>query len=87
MKALQNAGELVEVPDHPFLALMCDPSDTLTGRAVMKLAQTHLDVVGDAFLMLEREKVSGALVGMWPLPPSAVMRLPDYSCRSKSRRT
>jgi phage portal protein BeeE len=76
IKDMVEAGEAEEVTGHPLLSLMCDPNDYLTGRQVAKLVQTHLDLVGEAFLPLDLQgKVP---VGYWPLPPSAVIALPDY---------
>lgn len=77
MKGLEEAGELVELTDHPLLALLMDPNDHLSGRAVLKLSQIHLDLVGEAFWVLEREPVTGLIVGAWPVPPNAVLSLPD----------
>jgi phage portal protein BeeE len=77
MRAALAANELTEVPDHPVLALLADPNDQLTGRATLKLAQTHVDIVGDAFFLLERR--GSFVVGMWPVPPSWVTRLPDLT--------
>lgn len=77
LKAMVDSGEAIEVPSHPVLQLMSNPSDHLTGRQVAKLVQTHLDLVGEAFLVLD---LSGNLpVGYWPLPPNAVTQLPDYN--------
>jgi phage portal protein BeeE len=71
-----EAGEAEVVTGHPLLSLMCDPNDYLTGRQVAKLTQIHLDLVGEAFLPLDLQ--SKVPVGYWPLPPSAVIALPDY---------
>lgn len=76
LRALVDEGEVVEVPGHPFLKLLSNPNDHLTGRQVMKLIQIHLDLVGESFLPLD---MRGKLpVGFWPLPPSAVTNLPDF---------
>lgn len=77
LKALAEAGEIEERVDHPALRLIADPNDFFTGRAVMKLIDTHKSLVGEAFLVLER--VGGVVVGYWPVPPAWVTRLPDYS--------
>jgi HK97 family phage portal protein len=77
LKAMLDAGEAVEVNNHPLLRLISDPNDYLTGRQVQKLVQTYLDLVGEAFLVLD---LQGKLpVGYWPLPPHAVTLLPDYT--------
>lgn len=72
-----DSGEAVEVNDHPMLQLMCDPNDQLTGRQTARLEQIHLELVGEAFLALD---MNGNLpVGFWPVPPHAVILLPDYT--------
>lgn len=76
LKELLRTGEAVEVPDHPALALLADPNDLLTGRAITKLQQVYLDLVGEAFFVLDI--VGSQVVGMWPLPPNAVVQLPRY---------
>lgn len=76
LKALVDDGEVVEVPNHPMLNLIASPNDHLTGRQTMKLLQIHLDLAGETFLPLD---LRGRMpVGYWPLPPNAVMNLPDY---------
>lgn len=78
-KALTEAGDLVELTDHPVLALLIDPNEYLSGRAVTKLTQIHLDLVGEAYWVLDRDEVTGVVVGAWPVPPNAVLSLPDWS--------
>lgn len=77
MKSMLETGEAIEVNDHPMLQLICDPNDQLTGRQTAKLEQTHLDLVGEAFLALDTQ--GNLPVGFWPVPPHAVILLPDYS--------
>jgi HK97 family phage portal protein len=77
LKAMLDAGEAIEVPNHPLLRLISDPNDYLTGRQVQKLIQTYLDLVGEAFLV--KDLVGNLPVGYWPLPSHAVLTLPDYS--------
>lgn len=79
MKALEEQGQLVELVDHPLLTLLMDPNDHLSGRAVLKLSQVHLDLVGEAYWVLEREQVTGLIIGAWPVPPNAVLALPDLT--------
>lgn len=79
MKALEDQGQLVELVDHPLLTLLMDPNDHLSGRAVLKLSQVHLDLVGESYWVLERESVTGLIIGAWPVPPNAVLALPDLT--------
>lgn len=82
-KELVDAREMVEVPDHPVLKLLSDPNDHLTGRAITKLAQVHLDLIGESYLLLERR--GNVVVGFWPLPPSWVVQLPDLRAPQNER--
>lgn len=77
IRRLIDAGEAVEVPDHPLLRLLEDPNDYMTGRELIKLVTLHWDLVGEAFLAVE--EVAGFPVGLWPLPPDLVLRLPDLA--------
>lgn len=83
LKAMVDAGEVQEVPDHPILRMLADPNDYLTGRSVTKLVQVYLDLVGEAFLVLER--VAGFPVGFWPVPPNLVIRLPAMDVPREQR--
>jgi HK97 family phage portal protein len=75
IKGYVDSGQAVEKPDHPFLQLLEDPCNALTGRAFRRIVQTHMDIVGEAFLAVER--VGSTPIGLWPIPPSAVYALPD----------
>jgi hypothetical protein len=41
------------------------------------LVQKYLDLVGEAFLVMEKR--GNIPVGLWPVPPHAVTALPDLS--------
>lgn len=84
LKAMFEAGEAVEVASHPLLALLDDPTDYFTGNQVWKLTQTYLDLLGEAFLVIRRDK--GVPVGLWPVAPHWVTRLPDLA-RPKEEQT
>lgn len=75
LKTLKSAGLVEEVPDHPLLRLLLDPNDYMTGRALAKLVEVHKSLVGEAFLVVEKR--GPVPVGLWPVPPSWVQRLPD----------
>jgi HK97 family phage portal protein len=47
----------------------------MSGLAAMKLAQTHLDLVGESFLHLRRT-VDGRILGFEVIPPTSVMSTP-----------
>lgn len=67
--------ELRPILDHPFLDAMNGGNSYLTGLALRKLLQTHLDLVGEAFWIKERNAM-GAPIAYWPVPPSWVTATP-----------
>lgn len=84
MKDHRQSGKIIEVDNHAILDLLEDPTDHLSGRTVQKLQQVYLDLVGEAFFVIER--VAGFPVGLWPVPPSNVSQLPDYRLPKEQRR-
>ncbi|WP_426747251.1 phage portal protein [Myxococcus faecalis] len=78
-KALEGGiatGELVELPEHELLRMLDSPHPEFPGRELRKLAQLHLDLVGEAFLWLRRGE-DGRPVGWEPVPPHCVLQTPQ----------
>lgn len=73
--ALASAGLLREIPDHPLLELLCEPSPDLTGRAALKVTQKWIDIKGDAFWLLV-PGAGGVPAGYIPVPPHWVTGTP-----------
>ncbi|TQF14198.1 phage portal protein [Myxococcus llanfairpwllgwyngyllgogerychwyrndrobwllllantysiliogogogochensis] len=71
-----EAGELVELPAHEILRLLESPHPEFPGRELRKLAQLHLDLVGEAFLWL-RLGENGRPVGWEAVPPHCVLQTPQ----------
>lgn len=67
--------DLEEIDEHPLLDLLHHGNDQLPGQMVFQTTQIHLDLVGEAFWLLERNQI-GVPMGIWPLPPSWVMDMP-----------
>jgi len=67
--------DLEEVEDHPLLDLLHHGNDQLPGQTVFQMTQTHLDLVGEGFWLLERNGL-GMPVALWPIPPNWVMDMP-----------
>lgn len=67
--------DLEEIEDHPLLELLHHGNDQLPGQMVFQTTQIHLDLVGEAFWLLERNQL-GVPIGIWPLPPNWVMEMP-----------
>lgn len=81
IKALRGASELVELPGHEVMRVLTQPSPHMTGRAALQLIQSHLDLVGESFLWLQRDG-SGRVVGFEVLPPHAVSQTPTGEQRT-----
>lgn len=69
----QRSGELEELTDHPLVALLDDFNPFQTGLMGRKVMQLHLDLVGEAFLLIERGSL-GQPIALWPVPPHWVTR-------------
>lgn len=75
LKALSRAKELEEITEHPFLGALYSPNPFLSGFAVRKLNQIYLDIVGEGFLLKDRNSL-GVTEGFWPLPPHWIKETP-----------
>lgn len=64
-----------EVLDHPILDLLYKGNEYFIGSVVLQITQIHLDLVGEAFWLLEKNKL-GQPIGIWPLPPIWIKNLP-----------
>ena len=65
-----------ETPNHPILALLDAGNPFLTGPQVRQVTQIHLDILGEAFWLFERDKTNTP-ISIWPIPPSWVKQTPD----------
>lgn len=63
------------LPKHPLAQLLAQPNQALTQRAMRKLTQLHLDMMGEGVWVKERAR-SGEVVGLVPLPPAWVLETP-----------
>jgi HK97 family phage portal protein len=78
LKALDRTHELDEIEQHVFLDMLGNGNPYFTGRDVRWLSSIWHDLVGDVFLIKERNgmKVPSAL---WPVPPHWVAETPTPS--------
>ena len=72
---LAEAKQLRELEDHPLLDALHNSNPMMTGFDAIKVSQLGLDLVGDAFLVKERNKL-GTPIGFWPVPSHWVIGLP-----------
>lgn len=71
LKALQDQGELEPLESHPALDLLDQANQMQTGLQARRATQIHLDAVGEAFWLLERNPL-GMPIAIWPLAPNWV---------------
>lgn len=74
-RAYMRTNNLKEILNHPMLEMLEDGNNQLLGHTCMQVTQTHLELVGEAYWLLERNAF-GAPVAYWPLPPDWVAQLP-----------
>lgn len=75
-----DSGELQRLEEHPLLDLIDNGNPVLTGLAVRKVTQLHLDIVGEAFWLKERDGLQTP-TGIWPIPPNWIMATPTPARR------
>lgn len=69
------SGEKPLGPNEPAQKMLIEPDPWFVGERLMGMAQAHVDLVGEAYLWVERS-VSGKPVYLWPLLPSWVREVP-----------
>ncbi len=75
-KALAAAGAQVE-SDHVFLRAL-DANPFMTRIGLLKITEIHLDLVGEAYWVKERNGL-GVASSFWPVPPHWVIEQPTPS--------
>lgn len=75
MADLKSDNELRQIEDHPMLDLLSDANSFQTGEAMRKTTQIHIDLVGEAFWLKERDAF-GMPIGVWPIPPDWILNTP-----------
>lgn len=71
----RKQGTLEEIEAHPLLDLLAGGNEKFSGGMVVQLTQAHLDLVGEAFWLIERNR-AGKPAALWPLPPDWVRGTP-----------
>jgi len=83
-RALRRKGlgdEFVALESHPLLTLLDTGNPFLAGMQVRQVTQIHLDILGEAFWLLDVDG-RGAPTAIWPLPPTWIKETPDLKRRS-----
>ncbi len=75
-KLISALGSSVEqITNHLFLTALDSPNPFMDRMGLLKLTEIHLDFVGDAFWLKDRNGM-GTPVGFWPIPPHWVLETP-----------
>lgn len=80
LKDAARRQELRQLTDHPLLDLLHNANEFQTGFSMRKVTQLHIDLVGDAFWLKERDGL-GTIIGVWPIPPHWILATPTPSFR------
>lgn len=75
LKALVDKNKAKEITDHPLLDLLDYGNEFLNGFSCLQVTQIHIDLVGEAFWLLERNGL-GMPISYWPLPPNWIAKFP-----------
>lgn len=70
-----NDITLEEIESHPLLDLLQSGNPNLPGQTVLQVTQEHLDMVGEAFWLKERDN-TGQVIHVFPVPPPWVRDMP-----------
>lgn len=66
----------VPLRKHPLAQLWNRPHPTFSGTKLRYLLQVHLELAGEAFLLIRRRQGSLVPEELWPIPPHWVTELP-----------
>ncbi len=83
VKDLLAQEDLRVIEEHPFLDVLEHPNEMIVGQSLLHLTQVHVDLVGEAFWIKDRNG-AGAPAGFWPIPPHWVRQTPTVTRRSYS---
>ena len=71
----EKTHRINEIEDHPLLKLISKGNSIFPGQTVFQLIQTYIDLVGEAFVIKERN-ILGTPVNLWPLPSDWIKSFP-----------
>jgi HK97 family phage portal protein len=72
----KGSDQRVEVIKHQAIALWNRPNDFMSGFQVRELAQTYLDLTGEAYLIVQRDGRATFPTGLWPVRPDRMDPVP-----------
>lgn len=76
MRELKAEGDLVDLTEkHPIIDFLSQGNPLVVGRQARQVTHAWIDLVGDAYWMMERNG-NGMPLRYWPVPPHWVTRTP-----------
>jgi HK97 family phage portal protein len=75
LKLAKEEEDLRQIEEHQLLDVLHSANSFQTGEAMRKVTQLHIDLVGEAFWLKERDGL-GTIVAVWPVPPDWVINTP-----------
>jgi len=75
---MMASGQLEKLDSHPMIGLLERGCAALPGVAVQRLVSTYLELAGESFLMIERDRAN-IPTALWPIPPTWVQSIPSPS--------
>ncbi|MHC4621922.1 MAG: hypothetical protein ACYTEQ_29640, partial [Planctomycetota bacterium] len=76
LRSLADKGRLRELESHALLDFLNHANPQITGFNARRVTQLYLDLPGEVFWVLERNR-AGAPYAYWPIPPHWVQTVPD----------
>jgi HK97 family phage portal protein len=77
LKKLRAKMGIEEVVNYPLTELLEHPNPTMTGYDLMEFTQRQIELVGEAFWIIERNEFTGLPSRLWPAPNYWVIRTPS----------
>jgi len=78
LAAVARDGSVQLESDHVFMRALDNPNPFMTRLGLLKVTEVHLDLVGEAYWVKDRNGL-GVCIGFWPIPPDWVLQTPTPS--------
>lgn len=72
----KGSDQRTEVLQHQAMALWNKPNPFMTGFMLREMCQTHLDLTGEGYIVIARDKRANFPTGLWPVRPDRMEPVP-----------
>lgn len=73
----KGSDQRTEVIKHLAIDVWNKPNSFMTGFQLREMAQTYLDLTGEAYLVVQRDSRATFPTGLWPVRPDRMEPVPD----------